>query len=319
MAARLLGIAFVTGFLAAAAVGPAAIPLLRRLKFGQAIRDEGPAWHAGKAGTPTMGGVIFIVAALFGAFLLAMPSAELYLVAFAFLGSGVIGGLDDGIKIALRRNLGLTPLQKLAAQGLLAAVFFRQYVATGFSTALETYAFGRVELGAAYFFVVLLLFLSATNAVNLTDGLDGLAAGAMLLASAAYAVLAWYGSRFDLAIFNAALAGALGGFLLYNAHPARVFMGDTGSLALGGALAASALLTKTELLLVWLGGLFVIEALSVILQVASFKLRGRRIFRMSPLHHHFELVGWSEWQVVLAFWAAEAVLAFSAVAWAIGR
>ncbi|MBE3596281.1 MAG: phospho-N-acetylmuramoyl-pentapeptide-transferase [Hydrogenibacillus sp.] len=317
MPIRILSAAFALALLAALIVGPIVIPLLRRWKFGQTIRDEGPAWHLKKAGTPTMGGLIFVPAALLSAFLFAYPSSELFLAAFAFVAYGIVGGLDDGIKIAFRRNLGLTARQKLIAQTLIAAVFYVQYIQSGYSTTLETYAFGRFEIGWGFMLWILLIFLATTNAVNITDGLDGLAAGAAAVAFAAYAIIAWYGSRFDLAVFDAALAGALVGFLFFNAHPARVFMGDTGSLAIGGALAASALLTKTELLLVWLGGLFVVETLSVILQVASFKLRGKRIFRMSPLHHHFELAGWSEWRVVFVFWAFEAFAAATAVLWLI--
>ncbi|PTQ57106.1 MAG: Phospho-N-acetylmuramoyl-pentapeptide-transferase [Candidatus Carbobacillus altaicus] len=290
--------------------GPIGIPFLRWLKFGQTIREEGPAWHIKKSGTPTMGGLLFIPTALVTAWVFASRGSDLLLVTFAMLSYGLLGGLDDGIKVILRRNLGLTSLQKLLGQTAIALMFYFLLVQNGYRTQLAIPGWESIELGPWYALLVWLVFVATTNAVNITDGLDGLLAGSGAIVFFFYVLIAYTLSRYDLAIFAAALVGALLGFLFFNHYPARIFMGDTGSLALGGALAALALITQTELLLIWLAGLFVIETLSVILQVASFKLRGRRIFRMSPLHHHFEMIGWTEWQVVLVFWGV--ALAFAA-------
>jgi phospho-N-acetylmuramoyl-pentapeptide-transferase len=226
------------------------------------------------------------------------------------LGYGLIGFLDDYIKIALKRNLGLTSKQKLLGQFVIAAVFYYFLMQSGASTEIFIPGINMgIDLHWLYFPFILFLLIGSSNAVNLTDGLDGLVAGTAAIAFGAYTLVALSLSKFDIAIFTAAVMGAVLGFLVYNAHPARVFMGDTGSLALGGALAAAAILTKTELLLVLIGGVFVIETLSVIIQVISFKSRGKRVFRMSPIHHHFELVGWTEWQVVTRFWLAGFIFA----------
>ncbi|EGL82171.1 Phospho-N-acetylmuramoyl-pentapeptide-transferase [Caldalkalibacillus thermarum TA2.A1] len=289
---------------------PLFIPVLRRLKFGQSIRDEGPKSHQKKKGTPTMGGVIILLGISLTTFKFANHTYEFYLLVLVTLGYGLIGFLDDFIKIYFKRNLGLTAKQKLLGQMIIAAIFCYFLYNIGHST--EVYIPGSVygfDLGWLYFPFVVIMLVGASNAVNLTDGLDGLLSGTAAIAFGAYALLAARYSEPDIAIFSAAVVGAVLGFLLYNAHPAKVFMGDTGSLALGGAIAAVAVLTKTELLLVIIGGVFVVEALSVILQVLSFKLRGKRIFRMSPIHHHFELEGWSEWKVVTVFWLAGFCLA----------
>ncbi len=282
-------------FLIALALGPVVIPALRRLKFGQSIREEGPQRHLAKAGTPTMGGVLILVALTIPAVIFAGKSAEVWLALFVTLGHGLIGFLDDYIKVVLKRNLGLKAREKILGQIIMAVAL--AYIATAYfgrGTDLWIPFLGaNVDFGPLYYILIFLVLIGTTNAVNLTDGLDGLAAGTTTIAAAAYAVIAL-----------AAL-----GFLRYNAHPAKVFMGDTGSLALGGALAAVAVLTKTELLLVIVGGVFVLEALSVIIQVISFKSTGKRIFRMSPIHHHFELGGWSETKVVTVFWLAGAVFA----------
>lgn len=279
------------------------IPFLRRLKFGQSIRDCGPEMHLQKAGTPTMGGLIMLPAIVVAAVVFGQHDSNLFLALFLFVIHMAIGFTDDFIKVVLKRNLGLTAKQKLAAQftaALLFVFFARGY---GLNTVLEIPLLGfEVEVGYFYYILVFLLLLGTTNAVNLTDGLDGLAAGATVPVCIVYALISASLNMPSLAVFSMAMVGACLGFLLFNRKPAKVFMGDTGSLALGGGIAALALLTKTELLLVMIGGLYVLEALSVILQVISFKKTGKRIFRMSPLHHHYELGGWSEQKVVAVFW-----------------
>lgn len=287
-------------------LGPVIIPVLRRLKFGQSIRQEGPESHYAKAGTPTMGGVIILAALVVSSLLFACNDREVWLALFVTLGHGLIGFADDFIKIVLKRNLGLTAKQKLLGQIVMAVAL--AYIATNYMgrgtdlwiPILNT----NIDFGLLYYVLIFLVLVGTTNAVNLTDGLDGLAAGTTTVAALAYAVISLSFGKTSLAIFCVALAGAMLGFLKFNAHPAKVFMGDTGSLAMGGALAAVAVMTKTELLLVIVGGVFVVEALSVIIQVISFKTTGKRVFRMSPIHHHFELSGWSENKVVAVFWLA---------------
>lgn len=284
--------------------GPLIIPLLSKLKFGQSIREEGPKSHYAKSGTPTMGGIIILVALVVPAIFFAGTSIEVWLALFVTLGHGIIGFLDDFIKVVLKRSLGLKAKQKLLGQIIMAIAL--AYIAINYmgrGTDLWVPIIGHtIDLGALYYVLIFFVLVGTTNAVNLTDGLDGLAAGTTTVAALAYAVICIYFGKVELAIFCMAVAGATLGFLRFNAHPAKVFMGDTGSLALGGALAAVAVMTKTEALLVIVGGVFVIEALSVIIQVTSFKTTGKRVFLMSPIHHHFELSGWNETKVVTVFW-----------------
>jgi phospho-N-acetylmuramoyl-pentapeptide-transferase len=295
------------GFLITVLLSPIFIPFLRRLKFGQSIRDEGPKSHQKKTGTPTMGGVMILFSIIVTTLVMTEkfsdPTIKTYLLLFVTVGFGILGFLDDFIKVVMKRNLGLTSLQKLIGQILISIVFFIFLKQLDFSTAIEipilNYSF---DLGYFYALFIIFWLVGFSNAVNLTDGLDGLVSGTSAIAFGAFAVLAWSQSQFEVAIFSVAIVGAVLGFLVFNAHPAKVFMGDTGSLALGGAIAAISILTKTEIILLVIGGVFVIETLSVILQVASFKTTGKRIFRMSPLHHHYELLGWSEWKVVVTFW-----------------
>lgn len=295
----------VAGFLIVFLLSPVFIPMLRRLKFGQSIRDEGPESHQAKAGTPTMGGTIILIALTLTVYKFSNNSMEIFLLMLVTLGYGLIGFLDDFIKIYFKRNLGLTAKQKLFGQLLIAVIFFYFLIQAGHSTLITIPGTALAfDLGWLYFPFIICMMLGFSNAVNFTDGLDGLLSGTAAVAFGALAILAWRFTEIDIAIFSAAVVGSVLGFLVFNAHPAKVFMGDTGSLALGGAIAAIGILTKTELLLIIIGGVFVIEVLSVVLQVASFKLRGKRIFRMSPIHHHFELVGWSEWKVVVVFWIA---------------
>ena len=290
-------------FMLAILLSPLFIPVLRRLKFGQYIREEGPKGHQKKAGTPTMGGLVFILAAVLTMFLFAEPTPELGVLLLSMLGYGFIGFLDDFIKVALKRNLGLTAVQKVFLQLLLAFTVFLCLQRMNHPFTVSVPVFGwELDLGWTYLFLLILINLATTNAVNLTDGLDGLLSGTAAIAFAAYGIIAWVYMKPEVALFSCAMMGAVLGFLVFNAHPAKVFMGDTGSLAIGGALAAIAVLSKTELLLIVIGGVFVIEALSVIIQVVSYKTRKKRVFWMSPIHHHFELSGWSEWRVVVTFW-----------------
>jgi phospho-N-acetylmuramoyl-pentapeptide-transferase len=284
--------------------GPFFIPELHKLKFGQSIREEGPKSHQKKSGTPTMGGIMIILGITLGTLAAAPWTPEVLLAVFIMLGHFVLGFLDDYIKVVKKRNLGLKARQKLAGQILIAVV--TMYVATqvlGIDTDIWIPGLDEnVSLGALYYPLVLFVLVGTSNAVNLTDGLDGLAAGTVAIAASAFAVVAVLTGHGDLAYLCVAMAAACLAFLRFNAHPAKVFMGDTGSLALGGALAAVGILTHTEILLAVIGFVFVCEALSVIIQVISFQTTGKRVFRMSPIHHHFELGGWSEWKVVTVFW-----------------
>ncbi|MFB9279998.1 phospho-N-acetylmuramoyl-pentapeptide-transferase [Cohnella cellulosilytica] len=301
-----LGVSFVLAVL----IGPLFIPLLRRLKFGQQVRTDGPESHLKKSGTPTMGGIIILVALTIAFLRFADRGPQYWALIVACLGFGLVGFLDDYIKIAFKRSLGLTAKQKLFGQLLFSAIFCWILIGMNHSTAIGVPGTNwSFDLGWAYYLLVVVMFLGATNAVNFTDGLDGLLAGTSALAFGAFAIVAVELTQPHSAVFSAAVVGAVLGFLVYNAHPAKIFMGDTGSLGLGGGIAAVAILTKTELLLVIIGGVFVLEMLSVIIQVASFKTRGKRVFKMSPIHHHFELSGWSEWRVVTTFWFVGLLLA----------
>lgn len=297
-------------FLLAIIAGPLLIPLLRRLKFGQQIRTDGPQGHLKKAGTPTMGGTIIMLALAVASLRFADKNESLAVLLVAALGFGLIGFLDDYIKILFKRSLGLTARQKLLGQLIISAVVCYFLHQMGHSTDIAIpFTDVSLSLGWLYYPFVVFMMLATTNGVNFTDGLDGLLSGTSAIAFGAYIIIAMQAHQPESAVFSAAMVGAVLGFLVFNAHPAKVFMGDTGSLGIGGGLAAVAVLTKAELLLVIIGGVFVIEVLSVMIQVVSFKTRGKRIFKMSPIHHHFELVGWSEWRVVTTFWAAGIVLA----------
>ena len=295
-------------------LGPFVIPYLRRLKFGQSIRADGPQGHLKKAGTPAMGGVMFMFSIALAALALSAASpwtgwrisldADLILALVMTIGYGLIGLADDYVKVVMKRSLGLRAREKLLAQVLLAlilALAATRYLNLG-TWIRVPYLGWTFDLGLVYPAFVVFWAVGFSNATNITDGLDGLLAGSAAMAFFAYTLVTLAAARYELAVFAMAAVGGCLGFLAYNAHPARVFMGDAGSMALGGALVALAVLTKTELLLPVIGGLFVIETLSVIIQVTSFQLTGRRIFRMSPLHHHFELLGWSETRVIRNFW-----------------
>lgn len=299
-------------------LGPILIPVLHRLKFGQRIRDEGPQHHQKKAGTPTMGGVIIILALLLATIKFAIGSPDVTILLVGTVGFGLIGFADDFIKVVKKRNLGLRPKQKLFWQAVLTVILFAFLwwrwtdAEQRFDVAIPFTHFA-IPLGILYILFLMLVLLGSTNAVNLTDGLDGLLSGTAAIVFAAYAFYAYHHTEYDVALFCAAMVGALIGFLFFNRHPAKVFMGDTGSLAIGGALAMVGVLTHSELGLILFGLVFVIEALSVIIQVFSFQVFGRRVFKMSPIHHHFELSGWSEWEVVIGFWLAAFLSAFGSL------
>ena len=283
------------------------LPFLHRLKYGQSIREEGPASHRQKSGTPTMGGVMIVLAVTVATLLFAPLTVTTLLALFIFLGHFLLGFADDYIKVVKKRNLGLRAYQKLLGQlGISLVTILIGRVLLGHDTSVWVPILGETwDIGALYYLLVVFVLVGTSNAVNLTDGLDGLASGTVAVAALFYAAL-MYGTDNGLMVFSAAIIGACVGFLWYNHHPARIFMGDTGSLALGGALAGVAILSHTEALLPIVGFVFVCEALSVILQVISFQTCGKRIFRMSPIHHHFELGGWSETRVVYTFWAVGA-------------
>ncbi|RYL92872.1 phospho-N-acetylmuramoyl-pentapeptide-transferase [Sporolactobacillus sp. Y61] len=301
-------------FLSTLVLAPIVIPLLHRLHFGQYIRREGPKSHQKKAGTPTMGGVIFLLGLIIGVLIMAFKyhaaTPETWMLLFVTLGFGLVGLLDDFIKVVMKRNMGLTSRQKMLGQLVIAVAFWLILTRYDYSTYL--YFPGTdwmINLGWFYPVFIIFLLVGVPNATNLTDGMDGLLSGLAAIVFAAYTVIAWTSMSLGVATFATAMLGALLGFLIFNAHPARVFMGDTGSLAVGGAIAGMAILTNTEILLAIIGGVFVIETLSVIIQVISFKTTGKRVFKMSPIHHHFELSGWSEWKVVTVFWLVGLILA----------
>ncbi|GAC42917.1 phospho-N-acetylmuramoyl-pentapeptide-transferase [Paenibacillus popilliae] len=297
-------------FILAVILGPLTIPLLRRLKFGQQVRDDGPQGHLKKAGTPTMGGAIILLAFTLAFLKFSVTDINFYVLLIATLGFGLIGFLDDYIKIVFKRSLGLTARQKLIGQLACSAVICVLLWQSDQSTVLAVPGTSwGFDLGWFYYPFIMLMMLAISNAVNFTDGLDGLLSGTSAIALSAFALIAMQQSEIAAAVCAASMIGAVLGFLVFNAHPAKIFMGDTGSLGIGGAIGAIAILTKTELLFLVIGGIFVIEMLSVVIQVVSFKTRGKRVFKMSPIHHHFELSGWSEWRVVITFWLAGIVLA----------
>ena len=298
-------------FLVCIVTGPFLIEWFKHLEFGQQIRKVGPKRHLQKAGIPTMGGIIIILAVLVSTVVMADLTIEIILALFVTVGYGILGLLDDSIKIIASRSKGLSGWQKIIGQVVIAFILAWGALAKlELGTAiLVPYLNQSINLGQLYIPFVILVVVGSSNAVNLTDGLDGLAAGVTIIVTITYSFIAFEFGALQLAIFAAAIAGACLGFSWFNSHPAQVFMGDTGSLALGGALAAIAVLTQTELLLVIIGGVYVIEAVSVMLQVGYFKLTGgQRIFKMSPIHHHFEEEGWEEAKIVIRFWILAVIL-----------
>jgi phospho-N-acetylmuramoyl-pentapeptide-transferase len=301
-------------------VGPKFIAFLRRNEFGQQIREEGPEHHVAKQGTPTMGGLLILLSAGAGFLALSRYTVPALTVLFVTLGCGAIGFLDDFIKLTHRRSLGLNGRWKLILLGAITVGVAIAAQHQHLPTSVYVPGIGDIELSYAWYGLLFLVIAGAANGVNLTDGLDGLAAGTVIIALftfAAMIVISWIrsgtpGHRFetklDLGIIAAALIGGAIGFLWYNAWPAEVIMGDTGSMALGGALAAFAIFTKTIFLLLLIGGIFAIEALSVIIQVFTFKYLKRRVFLMAPIHHHFEMKAWSETKIMVRFWVVTGIL-----------
>lgn len=321
------------GFIVAAVVTmiimPAWIKLLTRTHIGQQVRADGPQSHLVKQGTPTMGGVIMLLAVIITVLLVVAPSLQFVVVLLATLLTGALGLFDDASKVIHERSLGLTPKGKLIGQTLIAFVFtlvavnwlgvaptvqipFLPPIDLGVLTTLVPCGFlesGALQIPWLYAVFCFLLLVGLSNAVNLTDGLDGLAAGTVMVVMLVMAAISYRAGMLPMAVFSATIAGACVGFLWFNSYPADIFMGDTGSLALGTALACVAVMTKTEVFSLIIGGLFVAEALSVMLQVLYFKRTKKRLFLMAPLHHHFEKKGWSETKVVIRFWIVSGVLA----------
>ena len=310
------------GLVISAILGIILIPVLRQLKFGQEIREEGPKWHAKKSGTPTMGGLIFIgsiiitIALCYAISVLTgvdMPcDSTMFLLIGVSVLYGIIGFIDDYIKVILKRNLGLTAKQKFLMQ-LVAAIGFVCWAVYGEGISTEVripFTSLAFDIGFAFIPLAVLVILATVNSVNLTDGLDGLATCITIVVAAFFMLFAEFGSfpNQTVALFAAILVGSLLGFLIYNKYPANVFMGDTGSLFLGGAVSGMAILLEQPLALIIVGLVYLIETLSVIIQVISFKTTGKRVFKMSPIHHHFEMCGWKETKIVAVFTAVTVVL-----------
>ncbi|KAF1297149.1 phospho-N-acetylmuramoyl-pentapeptide-transferase [Enterococcus sp. JM4C] len=285
---------------------PLFIGYFQMKKYGQSIRGEGPEWHNVKAGTPTMGGVVFLIASVLTSIWVAAWQKELtpslFILLFILALYGLLGFLDDFIKIFKKRNMGLTSLQKLIGQLAGGVIFYLVYRSELNTNSLNFFGI-EVPLGILYGAFVLFWLVGFSNAVNLTDGIDGLVSGLGVISFGTYAIIAWNQKQIDIFIVCISVIGGLLGFFPYNRKPAKIFMGDVGSLALGGLLAAISILLHQEWTLLLVGLIYVCETASVILQVTSFKLTGKRIFRMSPVHHHFEMGGWSEWKIDGVFWA----------------
>jgi phospho-N-acetylmuramoyl-pentapeptide-transferase len=331
-------------------IGPAIIRQLRDFQIGQYIREEGPKGHQKKAGTPTMGGVLITIAIIVPTLLWAdLSNTYIWLAIFSTIAFGAIGFADDYIKVVRKRNLGLTGRSKLVLQFLAAGFvgvalvtltatrqysthlmvpFFKQFRPDLVIDSLRHYPHVWWLAFIPFVLFVMLVLVGSSNAVNLTDGLDGLAIGCTVIAAGALTVLTYLSGHAlfseylelqkmpqvaEVTVFCGAMVGSSIGFLWYNAHPAEIFMGDVGSLALGGAIGTVAVIIKQELLLPFIGGIFVLEALSVIIQVASYKLRKKRVFKMAPLHHHFELIGWSESKIIIRFWILALIFALFAL------
>ena len=286
---------------------PIAIPFLHKVRFGQTVREEGPQSHKVKNGTPTMGGVVFIFASLVAGICMqpqALKSKSLWIIILAYVGYAIIGFIDDFIIVVKKNNEGLKARYKFLMQSVLAVVFYLLYKNVTNSYIIIPFTHIMFDLKWLYVVMIFFMFTGTSNAVNLSDGLDGLCAGLTIFAIIPFIYFCVRIEMEEVAILLCSVMGSLVGYLVFNMNPAKIFMGDTGALALGGLLAAVAMVTKEEIALILIGGVFVAEAVSVILQVGSFKLTGKRIFKMAPLHHHFELSGYSETEVVRMFWVA---------------
>ncbi|QCX32583.1 phospho-N-acetylmuramoyl-pentapeptide-transferase [Caloramator sp. E03] len=303
--------ATIISFIIVLILGPVIIPALKRFKFGQNIRDDGPKSHLKKAGTPTMGGIIFILSIIITTALVAKKmSGSLWVALITTVGYGFIGFLDDSLKIIKKRSLGLRAYQKLIGQITFAFILsYFAYTNKDIGSLIHIpFTNKMVDFGVMYIPFMMFVIVGVTNSVNLTDGLDGLASGVTLIVSIFFAIVTYGLGDKDLSLFCGALAGSLLGFLKYNSYPAQVFMGDTGSLALGGAISALAVLLRMPFILVIVGGIYVVETLSDIIQIISFKTTGKRVFKMAPLHHHFEQEGWHETKIVAWFCIFTAIL-----------
>ncbi|WP_314581085.1 phospho-N-acetylmuramoyl-pentapeptide-transferase [Enterococcus gilvus] len=301
-----LFIAFASSFAITVAGMPFIIGYFRMKKQGQEIRDEGPKWHNSKAGTPTMGGLGFLAAAVITAIWFSLwahqMTTSLLILVFVLLLYGIIGFLDDFIKLSKKQNEGLTSGQKFIAQVIVAIVFYIVYRMEGYPKTLNFFGID-LPLNIIYGLFVIIWLVGFSNAVNLTDGIDGLVSGLGTISFATYGIIAWHQQQYEVLIVCLAVMGGLVGFFPYNKKPAKIFMGDVGSLALGGLLAAVSIILHQEWTLLLVGLVYIFETASVIIQVTSFKMTGKRVFKMSPLHHHFEMSGWSEWKVDTVFWA----------------
>lgn len=309
----------VTSFIALIVVmimGPFLIPALHRLKFGQTIRDDGPQSHLAKNGTPTMGGVMIILAIILAVLVRGPHNLEMLAGMICMLGFGIVGLLDDYIKIKKTRSLGLTPMQKIVLQVLFSfIVAMYKYMEIGDGVQfIIPFTDLTLNIGILYVPVIMFIIIGTVNAVNLTDGLDGLASGITAVVATFFAIFAVIVAKSpEVATLSAATMGACIGFLWFNVNPAKVFMGDTGSMALGGAVVAFAVLTNSVLIIPIVGGIYLAEALSVMIQVGYYKRTKKRIFKMAPLHHHFEQCGWKETKVVFIFWIVAVMLAMLGV------
>lgn len=301
----------VISFIITLTLGPIVIPMLRRLKIGQNVRDDGPETHLAKSGTPTMGGIIMLIALFITTITSGMLNKDMYILLMSTFGFGMIGFIDDYLKVINERSLGLKAYQKLIGQIILAVIlaFYQSNTSILGTKVIIPFLSNRyLDLGILYVPFIAFVVVGTVNSVNLTDGLDGLASGVTLIVLSFFGLVALNWGFGSISVFSAALTGACLGFLIYNAYPAKVFMGDTGSMALGGAVAAVAILLNLPLIIPIAGGIYFIEALSVIIQVISYKLTGKRVFLMSPLHHHFEEKGWEETRVVIVFWSITVLL-----------
>ena len=320
-------LAMMIGFILSVIMGLILIPLLKRLKIKQKVSVFLKKRHQEKNGTPTMGGLIFIIPTILTVIILLFMNKielteNLFIVMFVFIAYALLGFIDDYLSIKRGHNEGLTEIQKLFGQLLLALIFFYIFMRSGSSPVLDIHTLGiKINMGWFYGIFLLFVLVASSNAVNLTDGLDGLAGGLSAIAFLAFALISWNskyvaGSE-DIAIFCFILVGSLLGFLLFNTHPAKVFMGDTGSLALGGTLASVAIITSHEITLIIVAGVFVVETLACIIQMISVRYFHRKVFLMAPLHHHFEKLGWDERDVVKVFWTVGLMLSMAAIAFGV--
>lgn len=299
----------VMGFIFSIVLGPIFIPLLHKLKFGQNIRKDGPKSHQKKSGTPTMGGIIFFISVALTMLIMGYKGMDKQMILlYSLFAFGFIGFLDDMLKIIHKDNEGLKPLQKMILLLLFSialAWYGYSYIGSDITIPFTNF---KLDLKILYIPFIVVYYAAVTNAVNLTDGIDGLATSVTVIVLTFFAIIGFRTGNSEVAIFAIALAGALLGFLKFNAFPAKIFMGDTGSLALGGAIGTMALMLKMPLFVIIVGGMYVVETLSVIIQVTSFKMTGKRVFKMAPIHHHFEHLGWSEVKIVTVFSIITAIL-----------